>query len=338
MSEAIAYAAFRALADGEWHSGEEIGQSLGVSRAAVSQSVALLAEAGVSIERARAKGYRLAQPVELLDPLKLKQLIAREANHRTGPSPELSVMGIVDSTNTRLAGADFIAQTPHALAAEWQTRGRGRLGRRWLAPPGDALTFSLSWRFDDGAAALAGLSLAVSVAVARALTDSGLGYAEGLRVKWPNDLLCHGAKLCGILIEAHGDMLGPTTVIVGVGINYRLHESARAAIDQAATSYVDAHAQPLTGMARPRLLGRNALLAKVIAQLSQALEDFARHGFLAFRDAWLHLHAHTGKSIRYVEAGQAHVGTALGVDQHGALIVESQGHTRVLTSAEVQSL
>jgi BirA family biotin operon repressor/biotin-[acetyl-CoA-carboxylase] ligase len=332
MSEAIAYAAFRTLADGSWHSGEEIGASLGVSRAAVSQSINLLADAGVAIERTRSKGYRLPAPVDLLQTKQIEAARAAVAK-RLGSklAMTLATADIVDSTNSVLLAATGTLKHPHALAAEWQTRGRGRLGRTWLAPPGDALTLSLSWRFDAGAAALSGLSLATSVAVARALADAGLTSALGLRVKWPNDLLCDGAKLCGILVEAQGDMLGPTTVIVGVGINYRLPQTAMEAITQAATSYcaVTPEAQRVN---------RNALLGSVIAHLAHALDSFAAHGFAAFRDEWQSLHAHTGKRIRYIEAGQPHVGTALGVDAQGALIVEIAGHTRCLTSAEVESL
>jgi BirA family transcriptional regulator, biotin operon repressor / biotin---[acetyl-CoA-carboxylase] ligase len=177
---------------------------------------------------------------------------------------------------------------------------------------------------------LSGLSLAASVGIARALAECGLSAVEGLRVKWPNDLLCQRAKLCGILIEAQGDMLGPTTVVVGVGLNYRLNLQARASIGQAATAYVDC--------AGEKSVGRNSLVGSVLAHLGAALAAFAEDGFSAFRDEWLQHHAHTGQAIRYTEAGQTYIGTAMGVDKRGALIVDAGGGTRVLTSAEVVSV
>ena len=106
-----------------------------------------------------------------------------------------------------------------ALAAEWQSAGRGRRGRAWTAIAGGSLTFSLGWKFEQGAGFLAGLSLAVGVAVVRALEAEGF---KDVALKWPNDLIHRHLKVGGILIELNGDALGPTTTVIGVGLNVRI--------------------------------------------------------------------------------------------------------------------
>ena len=125
------------------------------------------------------------------------------AVHITRPSRfTLEIVDEAASTNTLLLErAAKGARSGEALAAEWQTHGRGRLGRLWHAAPCGALTFSLVWRFARGSAALAGLSLAAGLALVRALTKLGV---SDVRVKWPNDLVWHGRKLAGILIEMQG--------------------------------------------------------------------------------------------------------------------------------------
>ena len=115
------------------------------------------------------------------------------------------------------------------LAAEWQTAGRGRRGKAWTAVAGGSLTFSLGWRYEQGAGFLAGLSLAVGVAVVKALEAEGLA---GVELKWPNDLVHRHLKVGGILVELNGDALGPSTVVVGVGLNVRLPAEVRRNIEQ----------------------------------------------------------------------------------------------------------
>src|SRR5690606_22869911 len=110
------------------------------------------------------------------------------------------------------------------------SRGKGRRGRTWVSPLGRNIYFSLLWGFQNGVAALEGLSLLCAVAVVRALQRAGV---DGLGVKWPNDVLRHGNKLAGILLEVQGDVTGPCRVVIGIGINVHMPASAGASIDQA---------------------------------------------------------------------------------------------------------
>ena len=152
---------------------------------------------------------------------------------------DLSVVESTASTNADLLRDAERLPSGTVLAAENQTAGRGRRGRAWIAPPGGSLAFSVLWKFDGSVAALSGLSLAVGVAVARALDTQS---AEGVRLKWPNDLLAQHEgvwrKLGGILIDVSGAPAGTVAAVIGIGLNLKLGDAALA-IDQPVT---DLHA------------------------------------------------------------------------------------------------
>ena len=239
MLTPLSFTLLRQLSDGDFHSGEDLAAKVGLTRARVSQLLRQAETAGLSLERVRGLGYRLKAAPDFLDAaavrLALTALGAKVAKpgapapkpqapveedlgitaqdrptfDRTPPALQVEVSDQIDSTSTEL-----LRRAPRrdihgaVLAAEWQTAGRGRRGRPWTAVAGGSLTFSIGWRFEQGAGFLAGLSLAVGVAVARALEKEGF---EGIELKWPNDLVFRHHKLGGILIEVNGDALGPST-------------------------------------------------------------------------------------------------------------------------------
>jgi BirA family transcriptional regulator, biotin operon repressor / biotin---[acetyl-CoA-carboxylase] ligase len=210
----LAYQVLRLLAGGDFRSGTALAQAIGVSRASVWNAVQEIEAAGLEVYRVRGRGYRLPRALSMLDAAQLQQWLGDTAPFN------VEILDEVESTNTLLQQRAQ-AGAPHAsvLAAEWQRTGRGRLNRPWHAAVGGALTFSVLWRFSQGAAALAGLSLAVGLALVRALETFG---ASGVGLKWPNDVLWRGRKIAGILIEMQGEALGPSAVVVGAGINVRL--------------------------------------------------------------------------------------------------------------------
>ena len=255
---------------------------------------------------------------------------------------DVRVVDSTASTNADLLRDCATLPSGTVLAAEHQTAGRGRRGRAWIAPPGASLTFSVLWKFRSNAASLSGLSLAVGIAAARAITQSG---ASGIALKWPNDLLAWRedgwTKLGGILIElktgpgtASGTASTPGTpgtngaadtmsAVIGIGINVDLGTAA-ADIGQPA---VDA-----------RTLGcrasRNALLAALLQQLGSVLPQFAQHGFAPLVAEWNQLHAWRGQPVRLTGEGSAApsgtaahtaasttTGIALGVADDGALLL-----------------
>ena len=198
------------------------------------------------------------------------------------------------------------------------------MGRTWHSGLGTALTFSLLWRFDCGLNALSGLSLAVGVAVVRALNRLG---AQGVQLKWPNDIMTGQGKLAGVLIEAQGDMLGPSAVVIGIGLNCALSGSQVQHIGQPACALDEICAAMPT---------RNKLLAVLLQELARVLQQFAQGGFAAFREEWERYHINQDMPVRlHMADGQTVNGIARGVSDSGELCMETEQGTRRFNSGEV---
>ena len=315
-----AFALLRSISDGEFHSGEALARSLSVSRGTVWNAVRALEAADLPIYKVRGRGYRLAERVSLLDG-ELIDALVRESGARL----HVEVADAVDSTNTRLMReAASGAASGSVLAAEWQHGGRGRMGRAWQTGVGRAIAFSMLWRFSQGAGALSGLSLAVGVAVIRGLRELGAGE---IQLKWPNDVLWRGRKVAGILVELNGDALGPSAVVIGVGVNVRLSQAMLARIDQPAADLETACA---------RELDRNTVLATLLVELARVVEAFASGGFAPLREEWERYHAHQGCRVTVtLPGGATDTGIARGVGDDGALLFESGNALRRLHSGEI---
>ena len=205
------------LKGGKICSGEMLGDALGISRAAVWKQLEKLRAVGIDVESVRGKGYRIPGGIELLESDEIqRQLPVRISDQLKG----IHVAEELDSTNTWLKEqADYLRDRQVCLA-ERQTAGRGCRGRHWVSPFGCNLYLSLAWGFEGGIKALEGLSLAVAVAVCRALEP---GAPRGtITLKWPNDICMTGEngslqKLGGILIETSASM--NDRVIIGIGLN-----------------------------------------------------------------------------------------------------------------------
>lgn len=304
----LPFVALRMLADGRFHSGEDIARAAGVSRGSVWLAVRELERAGLEVRKVRGRGYRLSQALSLLDPARIAHHLARDARRFS-----LELVDSVDSTNTLLMRrATAGAPGGSVVVCEHQSAGRGRLGRTWHTSVGGALTFSYLWRSASGAGALVGLSLAAGVALARVFERLGVA---GATLKWPNDLVWRGAKLAGILIEMQGDALGPSLAVIGIGVNMRVSVAVRARIDQPVTDLETACG---------RAFDRNEVLARLLLELDRVLEAFEREGFGALAGEWQQRHAYQGRCVRLVlPDGGVHSGVARGVAADGALLLET---------------
>jgi BirA family biotin operon repressor/biotin-[acetyl-CoA-carboxylase] ligase len=322
------------LADGEFHSGEILAGHLGVSRASVFNALADVAEYGVLLQRIRGRGYRLARPWQRLERGEILRWLGYEnllsGHPKDAGQFDIEILPQAVSSNTLLlqrAGLDIAnggASSGSVLAVEMQTAGRGRMGRTWHSGLGTALTFSLLWRFDCGLNALSGLSLAVGVAIVRALDKLG---AQGVRLKWPNDILTPQGKLGGVLIEAQGDMLGPCAVVIGIGLNCTLPASLVPQISQPACALDEVCAAMPT---------RNQLLAVLLQELVRVLQQFAQGGFAALREEWERYHIHQDMPIQLQMAdGQTVNGIVRGVSASGELCLETAQGMRRFNSGEV---
>ena len=312
----------RELSHERFISGVRLAEKFGVSRSVVSNALHEAGEAGVEIFSLTRRGYRLAQPIELLDLDRIRPQLGTLSNR-----VDVEVIETIDSTNTELMkGAIAGAPSGAVLVAEIQTEGRGRRGRIWQSAFGASLTFSLLWRFQKGAAQLGGLSLVVGLATLRALHQLGIGN-DSVQLKWPNDVVVGARKLAGVLLESQGDMLGPTAVVIGIGINIDLPVQVIARIDQ-----------PVTDVQRVAgdTVSRNQLLAEVLRQLVMMLDVFEVNGFAPFKSEWTRAHALHQRPVRVINGDGGSVDAIVrGVADDGSLEVFQDGRDRLLASGEV---
>ncbi len=302
---ALTFPILRLLADGQFHSGEDLARQFNVTRATIWNAVNHAETLGIEVFSVRGRGYKLPQPIEFLDENEVLKAIGEQRAWF-----KLEVLDEVASTNTHLMQSKHAAHAT-CVAAHVQTSGKGRRGRTWVSHLGSSLTFSLLWRFQCGAAALSGLSLAVGVALMRTLHGFGINQAQ---LKWPNDVLIDGKKLAGILIELQGDMEGPSAAVIGVGVNLNLPKNVLHGIDQPAIDLASTSAP----------IDQNELLGVLLKHLADVLSGFEQHGFIELRDEWLSHHAYRGKPVRMLlPDGRDVQGVVKNVAEDGILLVET---------------
>ena len=309
------------LRDGHFHSGTALGLQLGISRSAIWKEIRLLGSLGHEIHAVPGRGYRLAHPVEALDEAAIRATFNPQAQRLLG---NINILDEIDSTNLYLLQqASTGAASGTACLAEQQHAGRGRHGRTWISPPGGNIYLSLLWRFSMTPTAVGGVSLAVAVAVVRALRAAGLTHTG---LKWPNDVLWQGRKLAGILLDMAGEVSGPCHLVAGVGLNVAMPAHAVSAIDQ---PWVDLRT------ALDPLPARNLLAGLLLQHLLLALHEFQQRGLAPFMQEWEQLDLIKGTRITLNHGGQPVHGVAQGVAADGALNLLVNGVTRRYYSGEV---
>ncbi|MGL5032041.1 MAG: bifunctional biotin--[acetyl-CoA-carboxylase] ligase/biotin operon repressor BirA [Aeromonas sp.] len=290
------------LSDGLFHSGEQLGKQLGVSRAAISKHMAALKGFGLDLFSVSGKGYRLAVPMALYDQGVLQA---------KSPIAPVHCFAVIDSTNQYLFERVNELQQGECCLAECQTAGRGRRGKPWISPFGCQLILSIYWRLAPGMAGAMGLSLAMGVAVVQALES--LGY-QGVELKWPNDLYYQGRKLAGILVEMSSSASTGCHLVIGLGLNMALPEREGDKIDQAWAELRHINGQ---------LSDRNQLAACMIEHLQRALQTFEQQGLASFVEDWNRLDHFAARPVRLLMGEQEIRGIARGIDDRGALQLET---------------
>jgi BirA family biotin operon repressor/biotin-[acetyl-CoA-carboxylase] ligase len=309
------------LSDGEYHSGEVLGQALGMSRMAVWKHINALRETGVELKILRGKGYRLPAAIELLD---RERILLAAAPATRADLASLEILLDTDSTNNYLRGKALQGAPGGSVClAERQHGGRGRRGRDWVSPFAANLYFSLLWRIPAGVMSLGGLSLVAGIAVARSLRCFGV---ESPGLKWPNDILVKQAKLAGILIDVVGESMGPCAVVIGIGVNVGMPRAAAAGIDQPWTDL-----SILTGDD----VSRNRLAACLLDHLLPAIRQFEIQGLEPFMLEWQRYDIVQGHPVDLQLPDGTVSGTARGIDAGGALLVDTATGRRRFTSGEV---
>lgn len=320
MSSSVVQRLVRYLSASEIRSGEAIGNELGCSRTAVWKHVEALRRLGIEVDAVAGQGYVLREPLELLDKAAilagLNPVIRKKLT-------SLNIESSLDSTNSALKRLPVTKQHATVILAEFQSGGRGRRGRQWHSPYGRNLYLSLGWVFDKSLSELGCLPLVVALSAAQALARAGL---KGHRVKWPNDLLLDGRKLCGCLAEVQGDTQGPCNAVLGVGINVHMPESGAAtAIDQ---PWTDLHSQLPA-------CSRNDLAVLLLEELVGQLALFAEQGFAPFKEHWQQMDGLQGQLIEVWSGRNLIRGTARGIDDRGALRLDTGKEVLNLHSGEV---
>lgn len=301
------------LADGEFHSGEHLGESLGMSRAAINKHIQTIREWGLDVFTVPGKGYSLPAAINLLDVERILELLEDK---------RVTVLPVVDSTNQYLLDRLAELTSGDACIAEYQQAGRGRRGRQWVSPFGANLYLSMFWRLEQGPAAAMGLSLVIGIVMAEVLQRLG---ADKVRVKWPNDLYLNDRKLAGILVELTGKTGDAAQLVLGAGINMAMRDSNASQIDQRWINLQEA------GIS----IDRNELAAKLLNELRSSLRQFEIDGLLPFISRWRQLDNFIDRPVKLLIGEQQIFGIARGIDQQGALLLEQEGVIKPFIGGEI---
>jgi len=304
------------LQDGAFHSGEDLGKALGVSRAAVWKHLQQLeAQQGLAIQKVRGKGYRLEEPLSLLD--------ATAIDSTPLGLRDIHLADQIDSTNAQ--ALRLIAEgapLPFLVLAERQTAGRGRRGRGWVSPFGANLYYSLAIQLVQGARQLEGLSLVIGLAVLATIRELGVA---GAGLKWPNDVLVEDRKLAGILLELVGDPADICHVVIGIGINVNLLPGT-VDIDRPWTSV-----RAETGLAQDR----SHLVSRLNFHIGEYLRRQNLEGFAALAPEWRAADLWMGREVQ-LSAGAGEIsGTSLGIDAKGGLRLSVSGGEKTFSGGEL---
>ncbi len=301
------------LADAEFHSGEQLGERLGMSRAAINKHIQTLRDWGVDVFTVPGKGYSLPEPIQLLD----EEQIARQIEHG-----RVTVLPVIDSTNQYLLDRLSELQLGDACVAEYQQAGRGRRGRKWFSPFGSNLYLSMYWRLEQGPAAAIGLSLVIGIVIAEVLQSLG---ADKVRVKWPNDLYLQDRKLSGILVELTGKTGDAAQIVSGAGINLMMRRVESDVVNQGWISLQEA------GIS----IDRNTLAACLIKELRAGFKLFENEGLAPYLTRWEKLDNFINRPVKLIIGDKEIFGISRGIDAQGALLLEQDGMVKPWIGGEI---
>ncbi|WP_105639255.1 bifunctional biotin--[acetyl-CoA-carboxylase] ligase/biotin operon repressor BirA [Cronobacter dublinensis] len=301
------------LADGDFHSGEQLGEKLGMSRAAINKHIQTLRDWGIDVFTVPGKGYSLPGPIQLLDETFI---------HSHIKSGSVTVLPVIDSTNQYLMDRLSELDSGDACIAEYQQAGRGRRGRKWFSPFGANLYLSMYWRLEQGPAAAIGLSLVIGIVMAEVLHELG---ADQVRVKWPNDLYLNDRKLAGILVELTGKTGDAAQIVIGAGINLAMRQAESDIVNQGWINLQEAGIK----------VDRNALAVRLIEKLRSSLREFEQEGLTPFLARWEKLDNFIHRQVKLIIGEREIYGISRGIDNQGALLLEQNGVIKPWVGGEI---
>lgn len=298
------------LADGKYHSGEELAVIFGITRAGINKYIKQLREWGLELSSVQGKGYCLSASLDLLNKNKI-DLHYQSDSH-------CEILPIIDSTNQYLLERIGQLTSGDCCVAEFQSKARGRRGRKWFSPFGSNLYFSMYWKLEQGVAAAMGLSLVVGIVLADTLRALS---GQDIKVKWPNDLYLNDQKLAGILVELAGKTGDCAHVVIGIGVNLVMSNPDTNIVNQK--------------WANLGKVDRNLLVAQVAKTLKSKLIEFEQHGLAPFINDWHRLDNFVNRPVKLLIGDNIIRGIAKGINDQGALLLEQNGKINAHIGGEI---
>lgn len=290
-------------------SGQELCERMGVSRTAVWKNINKLKEEGYIIEAVQNKGYRM---VECPDVVTESEIKSQKSSGFAGN--KIFCYDTTDSTNNQARRLGEAGE-PHGtlVTAETQSAGKGRRGRSWASPSGSGIWMSILLRPDLSPAHAPMLTLVAGLSMARAI-EKATGLSP--RIKWPNDLVLNGRKICGILTEMSTEVEQIHYVVIGIGVNANIDEFPPEIKDNATSLKLE--------------LGKAVVRAEIIAAFLEFFEkDYETflkdRNFRHLKKVYNGMLINVGKPVKIMDPGNEYTGTALGIDEEGRLLVEKEG-------------
>lgn len=284
-------------------SGEEIASNLGVSRAAVWKQIQALRARGYRIESSTNKGYRLSEGQDVLDPETIRKSLETDFVGKN-----LLYYQEVKSTNETAKEIASTCGNGTIVLAEVQTGGRGRLSRSWRSPTG-GVWMSLVLKPDIALVNAYRINMAVSVAIARTLFQL---YGLNTGIKWPNDILVNGRKICGILMEVSAEMDRLEYAVVGIGINANIDVNEFPS-DWNATSL----SRETGGQ-----VSRNQLIQTLLREIETAYDQMSTP---KISSEWRERSVTLGRYVRITNSEGDVEGSAVSLGDDGALFIRLKG-------------
>ena len=293
------------LSDSNFHSGESLGNKIGITRAAVSKSIQSLQQLGFNIFAIKGKGYKLGAKLSLLDPNYFNELSCGRY---------FEILNVIDSTNNYIMeNSDKFKNKGDFCVAEFQSAGRGRRGNLWYSPFASGINLSVFWKFDRFVENHNRISLVVGISVAQVIKSFGID----IKLKWPNDLFVSGQKLGGILVDAKGVFDDEIKLIIGIGINVTTSSNAY---------YLKQNniSQPWTDLISHLSNGfvnRNELIKDLVNTLEKNFKSFEKDEF-KLSENWLKFDYLVDTVVNFQHKNKIHMGVFKGVDDYGKVMIQ----------------
>lgn len=286
---------------GGYISGEKISETLGITRSAVWKHVSALKKNGYIIESVKNRGYRLVSSPDIIVEDDIKKSLNTEF-----VGQNIFFYDETDTTNER-AKANSAEPDGSVFIAEVQTHGKGSRGRGWTSPRGTGIWHSILLKPDISTSEVSQITLVAGLAVCRAV---GLGA----KIKWPNDIVIGGKKICGILTEMSAEIDMVNYIVCGIGVNVNM-ESFDSEIQHRATSmYIESGVKYC----------RNDVIARLLNEFEDCYKKFLEGGLCAILDEYKRNCITVGREVSVIFNKETVCGTAVDVDEKGALVVKTE--------------